>query len=841
MPLEFITSERRTRMSKQILIDSYFGLVRTAIAEGASLLDYYEESPDQGRTKGNIYRGVVKKVDAPIQAAFVRFGGGRDGFLPMRDAGSGSKAPKVGDTVLVQVIKDEVGDKGAALTTKLSLSGRYLVYIPERESEGGISSRITDDERAALKKILGELQIPEGGSIILRTAAMNKGTGELQADLDRLTETYREISDKFSAGKEPGLLFREAPPALRYLREYYAPEVDRIWVNQEEVLDQCRQFFYLYEPKSAAKVVLSKDGPLMFQKLGLDADVERLTSRKVSLPSGANIVIDQAEALVAIDVNSAKAGGRGEDGKRRSEAKGGSVKDGSARDGAEKPRSSRGRANDLEATVFAVNLEAAEEIARQLRLRDLGGIIIVDFIDMEDEKHRRQIEEVMRRALAPDKAKVKVYDISPLGIMQISRQRLRKAGPHFSRQGCESCQGRGWHPSPAAGALAALRKMEERLHGKKAGQSLMVSAPYPVANKLINEFRDHVVGMEKRFGCTLRVTALPAASGEATIASQGPGGEDVRAREPEARGRDATPAGERSAGDRHRGEGRQEGRGEGRIEGRGQGRGEARNQGRDQGRGDGRGRRSPARGTGEKSQDATGIGMETGSDPIREMSPEGRYSGDEAEGYGTDAKEGSQGIHPELIRAFDELHAPSGTPVKAPNPNDDVQAGVASESPVPGSGGIEPAKETGGRSRGRSRPSRARAPAGASDPEAARESAEAPKEGHEQRGPGRHRRPEAERSESRPREAAQGGRKPAPRAAQPARPARVKAAEPPARAPIPAGRTAQDQENESPENPRRRSRRRSRRGKGGGAPKDGGGAPTITDRKENTPIIRKEY
>jgi ribonuclease E len=354
-------------MPKQILIDSHFGLVRTAIAEGPTLMDYYEESPDQGRSKGNIYRGVVKKVDAPIQAAFVRFGGGRDGFLPLRDAGSGNTAPKVGDAVLVQVVKDEVGDKGAALTMKLSLSGRYLVFIPSRESEGGISSRVTDEDRAALKKILGELQIPEGGSVILRTAAMNKSGAELQADLDRLAETYREITDKFAQGREPGLMFREVPPALRYLREYYAPDVERIWVNQDEILNQCRQFFYLYEPKSAAKVILSQDGPLMFQKLGLEAEVEKLTVRKVALPSGANIIIDQTEALVAIDVNSAKAGGRGEEGRNRSE---------------ERVRAEE-RGSDLEGTVFAVNLEAAGEIARQLRLRDLGGIIIVDFIDME--------------------------------------------------------------------------------------------------------------------------------------------------------------------------------------------------------------------------------------------------------------------------------------------------------------------------------------------------------------------------------------------------------------------------------------------------------------------------
>src|SRR5690606_26449669 len=335
--------------------------------------------------------------------------------------------------------------KGAALTTRISLSGRYLVYMPGGESQGGISSRIMDEERSALEKVMGELQIPEGGgSVILRTAALNKGAQELQADLDRLTEIHREISEQLSRSREPGLLFQEAPPALRYLREYYSPDVDRIWVNQDEVLEQCRQFFYLYEPKSAAKVVLSQDGPLMFQKLGLEAEVESLTARKIGLPSGANIVIDQAEALVAIDVNSAKAGGRGEDSKGKGDK---------ARNSRE--RGDRGRP-DLEGTAFAVTREAAVEIARQLRWRELGGIIIIDFIDMEEERHRRQIEEVMRKSLAGDKAKVKTFEIGPLGIMQISRQRLRKAGPNFSRQGCEACHARGWHPSPEAGALTQI-------------------------------------------------------------------------------------------------------------------------------------------------------------------------------------------------------------------------------------------------------------------------------------------------------------------------------------------------------------------------------------------------
>ena len=538
-------------MPKQILIDSYFGLVRTAIAQGTHLLDYYEESPDQGRSKGNIYRGVVKRVDGNIQAAFVRYGGGRDGFLPLRDAESVSAVGgtlRVGDPVLVQVVKDEIGEKGAALTAKLSLSGRYLVFIPGREGEGGISSRIGDDDRSALKRILADMQLPEGGSVILRTAALDKGVSDLQADLDRLSETHREIMDNFGKGKEPALLFREATPALRYLREYYSADVEKIWVNEEDVLEQCRQFFFLYEPKSASKVNLSKEGPLMFQKLGLEAEVDKLSLRKVGLPSGANIVIDQTEALVAIDVNSAKAGGRGDDSHHN---------------------------HGLEETVFAVNKEAAVEISRQLRLRDLGGIIVVDFIDMEEERHRRQIEEIVRRSMASDKAKVKVFEISPLGTLQISRQRLRKAGPNFSRHSCEVCNGKGWHPSPAVGAFAVLRRMEERLLGKKSQGGLAVSVPYPVANELLNDFREHILSMEQRFGCPIRVSAQPGLTGEPIFASPASGNESgerggqrggERARE----GR----GGSREDGARSRGDGR-----------RGPDRGEARNQDRNQERG----------------------------------------------------------------------------------------------------------------------------------------------------------------------------------------------------------------------------------------------------------------
>ncbi|MBW8777346.1 MAG: ribonuclease E/G, partial [Stenotrophomonas sp.] len=389
-------------------------------------------------------------------------------------------------------------------------------------------------------------------------------------------------------------------------------------MNQEEVQDQCRQFFYLYEPKSASKVVLSQDGPLLFQRLGLETEVEKLNSRKVTLASGANIVIDQSEALVAIDVNSAKAGGRAEEPKGKAKGRG---------------RGNRG-GGDLEETVFAVNKDAATEIARQLRLRDLGGIIIVDFIDMEQEKHRRQIEEIMRKALSRDKAKIKVFEISPLGIMQISRQRLRKAGHQFSRLSCEACQGRGWHASPSAGALAALRKLEEKLHGKKAGQSLAVSVPYPVANKLMNEFREHVIAMEKRYGGTVRLNALPTASGEPVVAVLGGGdagqvrelagresaGREGAARERRPTDREARPAKKEEASGR-RGQPAQrpaeesdsagvEGRGGPRGGGRGDGRGNRLENGRAAGRGNaetGRGRDGRRRGEGRRRpEDAAG-------------------------------------------------------------------------------------------------------------------------------------------------------------------------------------------------------------------------------------------
>jgi Rne/Rng family ribonuclease len=482
-------------MANQILIDSFFGLVRTAIADGTRLLDYYEESMEQGRTKGNIYRGVVKRVDANIQAAFIKYGNGRDGFLPLRDADSVSAVGgslRVGDCLLVQVVKDELGEKGAALTARLSLSGRYLVYMPGREGEGGISSRASDEERAALKKISAEMKVPENGSIILRTAAINKGISDLQADIDRLSNAYQEINNMFSQGNEPALLFQEAHPTLRYLREYYHEGIIRIWVNEEDVFEQCRQFFNLYEPRAISKVTLSKEGPLMFHRLGLEAEVDKLSLRKVALPSGANIVIDQTEALVAIDVNTAKASGRMED-----------------------PRSQKG----LEATVLSVNKEAALEISRQLRLRDLGGIIVVDFIDMEEDRHRRQIEEIMRRAMAADKAKVKVFEISPLGTLQISRQRLRKAGPNFAKQTCETCEGKGWHSHPAVNAFSVLRQIVEKLIARNSPGGIQVGVPYPVANELLNDFREYILSLEARFKCPIRIMALPNQNGEPVFAA----------------------------------------------------------------------------------------------------------------------------------------------------------------------------------------------------------------------------------------------------------------------------------------------------------------------------------
>jgi ribonuclease E len=467
-----------------IAIDASFHWIRTALVEQGVLTDVYEESPERGRLKGNIYKGVVRRIDAKIHAAFIRYGQGRDGFLPLKDAertGSGSAASKPlkeGDEILVQVLKDEVGEKGAALTTRLSLSGRSLVYLLEKEGEGGVSSRLSEEDRSRLRSVLQELKVPDGSGVILRTAALSKGVADLQADLDRLSLLEKEIRDGFSRRRDPGLLWREAPPITRYLREYWQKTFDKVWVNTEEAFAECRAFFSQHEPEDLHKVELSVHGPALFEQLGLEETLAKLESSKVPLASGANIVIERTEALVSIDVNSARSKG-GEAGK------------------------------EAEENLFRINCEAAAEVARQIRLRDLGGIIVVDFIDMEESGHRAELEALMKSLCSRDKAKVKVYGLSPLGLMEINRQRLRKIPETRELPICPQCHGEGHVEMGEGQALKALRLLAARMSEKPGEWGATLSLSSDAAAHLWNEHRQDLEDLEQRYASRIRLQVHP--------------------------------------------------------------------------------------------------------------------------------------------------------------------------------------------------------------------------------------------------------------------------------------------------------------------------------------------
>lgn len=463
-------------MTSFIAIDASFQWIRTALVENDLLTDVYEESPDRGRLKGNIYKGIVRRIDTKIHAAFLRYGPSRDGFLPLKDAERpGQEAPlKEGDAVLVQVLKDEVGEKGAALTTRLSLSGRALVYLLDKDGDGGVSSRLSDEDRSRLRTVLQELKVNDGASVILRTAALSKGLPELQADLDRLALLEKEIRDSFARRRDPGLLWREAPPVTRYLREYWQRSFDKVWVNTEEAYAECRSFFAQHEPDDLSKVELSSHGPALFERLGLEETLAKLDTAKVALPSGANIVIERTEALVSIDVNSARS--------KSQEAQ-----------------------REVEENIFRINCEAATEVARQIRLRDLGGIIVVDFIDMEEPKHKLELETLMKSLCARDKAKVKVYGLSPLGLMEINRQRLRKIPETRELQPCAHCQGQGREEAVETLALKALRLLAARLSEKPGETGASLTLPPDVAARLWNEHRQDLEDLEYRYRTRIRL------------------------------------------------------------------------------------------------------------------------------------------------------------------------------------------------------------------------------------------------------------------------------------------------------------------------------------------------
>ncbi|WP_144029409.1 Rne/Rng family ribonuclease, partial [Caballeronia sordidicola] len=453
--------------------------LRVAIVDGQKLIDIDIETAGREQRKGNIYKGVVTRIEPSLEACFVNYGEDRHGFLPFKEVarqyfkdGVDMRSARIqdalreGQELIVQVEKEERGNKGAALTTFISLAGRYLVLMPNNPRGGGVSRRIEGDERQELRETMAQLDLPEGMSIIARTAGIGRSAEELQWDLNYLMQLWRAVeaaSQSGVAGK-PMLIYLESSLVIRAIRDYFQPDIGEILIDTTEIHDQASAFMDIVMPDNLSKVKRYHDDVPLFSRFQIEHQIETAYSRTVPLPSGGAIVIDHTEALVAIDVNSA--------------------------------RSTKGA--DIEETATRTNLEAADEVARQLRLRDLGGLIVIDFIDMESAKSQREVEQRLKDALKHDRARVQMGKISRFGLMELSRQRLRPALSEGSHVTCPRCNGTGHIRDTESSALQVLRIIQEEAM-KENTAAIHCQVPVEVTAFLLNEKRSEINKIESRF------------------------------------------------------------------------------------------------------------------------------------------------------------------------------------------------------------------------------------------------------------------------------------------------------------------------------------------------------
>jgi ribonuclease E len=447
---------------------------RLAIVDGQKLLDYEIEIEGREQRKGNIYKAVVTRVEPSLEACFVDYGEDRHGFLPFKEISkqyfNGNVSPsqariqdviREGQDLFVQVEKEERGNKGAALTTFISLAGRYVVLMPNNPRGGGVSRRIEGDDRAELKENMDQLQYPNGMSIIARTAGIGRSAPELQWDLNYLLKLWTAIEGAGKGGKGAFLIYQESSLVIRAIRDYFSAEVGDILIDTDDIYDQAKQFMDHVMPEHSARVKRYRDDAPLFSRFQIEHQIESAYSRTVQLPSGGAIVIDHTEALVSVDVNSA--------------------------------RSIRG--GDIEETATRTNLEAADEVARQMRLRDLGGLIVIDFIDMEESRNRRDVENRLRDALRQDRARVQFGSISKFGLMEMSRQRLRPALSEGASMPCPRCGGSGHIRDTESSALQILRIIQEESM-KESTAAVHAQVPVDVASFLLNEKRLEIQKIE---------------------------------------------------------------------------------------------------------------------------------------------------------------------------------------------------------------------------------------------------------------------------------------------------------------------------------------------------------
>ncbi|MFG6415800.1 Rne/Rng family ribonuclease [Roseateles sp. DC23W] len=455
---------------------------RLAIVDGQKLLDFETEIEGREQRKGNIYKAVVTRVEPSLEACFVDYGEDRHGFLPFKEIsrsffreGTDVKnatikdAIKEGQELLVQVEKEERGNKGAALTTFVSLAGRYLVLMPNNPRGGGVSRRIEGEDREELKENLDQLEYPKGMSLIARTAGIGRSAAELQWDLNYMLKLWSAIDDASKGGKGAYLIYQESSLVIRAIRDYFTADIGEILIDTDDLFDQAHQFMNHVMPDQGHRVKRYRDDAPLFSRFQIEHQIETAHSRTVNLPSGGAIVIDHTEALVSVDVNSARAT----------------------------------RGGDIEETATRTNLEAADEIARQMRLRDLGGLIVVDFIDMEESKNRRDVEQRLRDALRSDRARVQFASISKFGLLEMSRQRLRPALSEGNHITCPRCNGTGHIRDTESSALQILRMVQEEAM-KDNTAAVHVQVPVEVTSFLLNEKRTEITKIELK----QRVTVL---------------------------------------------------------------------------------------------------------------------------------------------------------------------------------------------------------------------------------------------------------------------------------------------------------------------------------------------
>ena len=460
--------------------------LRVALVDGQRLYDLDIESGAREQKKANIYRGRITRVEPSLEAAFVDFGADRHGFLPLKEISreyfskepSGNGRPNIrevikeGQEVIVQVDKEERGNKGAALTTFVSLAGRFLVLMPNNPRAGGISRRIEGDERTELKEAMSQLTMPEKMGVIVRTAGIGRSSEELQWDLDYLVQVWETITEEAGKRSAPFLIYRESNVIIRAMRDYLRQDIGEVLIDHTDVHEEALNFVKQVMPSYQQKIKLYNDDVPLFSRFQIESQIETAYEREVKLPSGGSVVIDHTEALVSIDINSSRA------------TKGG----------------------DIEETALQTNLEAADEIARQLRLRDIGGLVVIDFIDMTPARNQREVENRVRDALKLDRARVQIGRISRFGLMEMSRQRLRPSLGETSGVVCPRCNGQGTIRDVRSLSLSIMRLIEEEAMKDRSSQ-IRAMLPVPVATYLLNEKRNVLADIERRQG--VRVMLLP--------------------------------------------------------------------------------------------------------------------------------------------------------------------------------------------------------------------------------------------------------------------------------------------------------------------------------------------